>query len=333
MAGFDQEYDTKDNSVVGAGTVAGVGGTLGAIPFINVLSPGITAGFANAGKQATIDQMIANAGRLQGPQYGSSNGIQNTYSGDFDGENFQNPESAQYSLAQDSAEGRSAQLAALQQMAALTDQSATSASQLGRNTAQMDARQLAQSREGAIRQDAMRRGQVGGAADMIARQQAAQAASNQNLDAGMQNAQQSALLQLAGTQAGAGMASQMRGQDQSMSTNNANTINAFNMRNTDARNSTNNMNTQMRNAGQLRNLDARQGFNNNQVDLGMSKLNRNDKNMNSQYGAQMDKYGAVTTALDKRAGLYDKANQDASQAGKEGFDNFKSVMKMMGGGM
>lgn len=327
------KYDTEDNSPVSAGTVAGVGGTLNAIPFINVLSPGITAGFANAGKEATIAQEIGNANRLEGPEYENSSGIHQTYSGDFNPEDYMNPEAAKYELAQDSAEGRSAQLAALAKMSDLTDQSAGSSMALGRNQAQMDARQLAQSREGMIRQDAMRRGQVGGAADMIGRQQAAQAAANMNLNGGMQNAQQAALMQLAGTQAGAGMAGQLRGQDQALAFNNANTINSFNMHNTDARNSANNMNTQLHNGGQLRNLDARQGFNNSVVGLDLNQRDRRDRNVNSQYGAKMDKYGAVTDAMDKRIGLYGNAGKDAAEAGKTGFGNFKDVMKMMGGGM
>lgn len=322
-----------ENQGIGAGTIAGIGGTAGAIPVLNVFSPGITAAWANQGKDAAINQTLENANMLQGPNFGSDQGVQNVYSGNFNPDMYADPEAAQYQLAQDSAEGRAAQLAALQEMARLTDQSADSTSRLGRQTAEMDARQLAQSREGNIRQDAMRRGQVGGAADMIGRQVAAQGAANQNLNAGLQNAQQAALMQLAGQQARAGMAGQLRGQDQAQAFGNAGIINDFNMANTNARNRVGQMNTQLSNAGQLRNLDAGQQYNNNATNLAMQKLQRGDRNANAQYGAQMDKYNAVDKGLGARAGLYDSAGQQGIQAGQIGYGNFKDLMKMIGGGM
>jgi len=327
------QFKTDDDNGFQQGGIAGVGGAMGAIPVLNVFSPGFTAGYANEGKQKTIDQMLENAQNIQGPQYASDAGVTNIYSGNFSPENYQDPTLAQATLGQDSVEGRAAQLAALQQMAALTDQSATSSSALGRNQAEMDARQLAQSREGMIRQDAARRGQVGGAADMIARQQAGQAAANQNLNAGLQNAQQAALMRLAGTQAGAGMAGQLRGQDQNMSLANANIQNQFSLANTAALNAVKQQNTQLHNAGNLRNLDASQNYNNNATNLAMSKLQRGDRNVNSQYGAQMDKYGSINSGLQQRAGSYDAAGQEGIEAGKVGYQNFKDLMKMVGGGM
>ncbi len=243
-----------------------------------------------------------NAGSIKGPEFDSDAGIDYNYAGDLNPEMYSTPEDAQYSLAEDSAEGRSAQLAALQQMADLTDQSAGSTSALGRHQAETDARQLAQSREGAIRQDAMRRGEVGGAADMISRQQAAQAASNQNLDAGLQNAQHAALMQLAGTQAGSSMAGQLRGQDQAMAFNNADAINRFNMYNTGARNATSRANTDLTNSAQGRNLDARQVHYDKGTNLGMSKLDRSDKNKQTSFGNDMTSYGAMDDVLSDKMG-------------------------------
>lgn len=326
-------FNTEDEAGLGAGSIAGIGGAAGAIPVLNVFSPAFTAGWANQGKQQTINQMLENASMLQGPSYGSDAGITNEYSGNFSPEMYKDPKLAQYQLAQDSAEGRAAQLAALQSLGGLVDQSAASSSRLGRQTAETDARQLAQSREGSIRQDAMRRGQVGGAADMIGRQVAAQGAANQNLNAGLQNAQQAALMQLAGTQATGQLAGQLRGQDQTQSFGNAGIINAFNMANTNAQNQMQNANTQLGNAAQLRNLDAGQQHNNNATNLAMQKLQRGDRNANSQYQAQMDQYGAIDQGLRARAGLYDTAGQQGIQAGQIGYNNFKDLMKMVGGGM
>lgn len=326
-------FDAENNSEIGAGDIAGIGGIGGAIPFVNVVMPGITAAMAESGKEEAFNQMAKNAGKIVGPNYGSSAGISNTYSGDFSPNKFRTPESANYSLAGDSAEGRAAQLDALKRMSGLADKSASSSYDLNRNNAELDARQLAQSREDAIRQDAMRRGQVGGAADMIARQQAAQAASNRNLSAGLQNAEQTALMQLSGNQAAGDLAGRMRGQDQSLAMNNANAINAFNMHNTDTRNMINNANTSLENSSALRNLDARQAVNNSNTNLAMQKLKRSDSNVDSEYRAQMDKYNAINDVLKGRAGLYGDANRDAADAGKQGWSNLKDLAKMFGGGM
>lgn len=331
MPQFSSGWD--DPNQVDAGTVAGVGGILGAIPGLNVLAPGITSALGASGRQSAIEQQQRNAEAITGPVYGSDRGVQMQYSGDFNPQMYADPEAAQYELAADSAEGRAAQLAALQEMARLTDQSAGSTSRLGRQNAEMDARQLSQSREGMIRQDAMRRGQVGGAADMIARQQAAQAASNQNLNAGLQNAQQAALMELAGTQAGSQMAGQLRGQDQNLALANAGIMNQFNMANTNARNSIRGLNTQLANAGQLRNLDARQGFNNAGTNLAMQKLQRGDRNADSGFGAQMQKFGAVNQGLGAEAALYDSAAQQGNAAGAQGFGNLKDLAKFGAGGL
>ncbi len=287
-------------------------------------------------ERAIQAQQGRNAAAITGPEFGSADGIDYGYQGDLDPQQYGTPESADYSLAQDSAEGRSAQLAALQQMSALTDQSAGSTSALGRNTADLDARQVANSREGAIRQDAMRRGQLGGTADMLSRQQAAQSGANQNLNAGMQNAQQAALMQLAGTQAGASMAGQLRGQDQALAFNNADTINKFNMHNTDARNQASQMNTALANSAQGRNLDARQGVMDKNTGLAMSKLGRNDQNAQTSFNDNMTKYGAINDVLNSQnkqvSTEVDRARKNREEV--EGYlkDGAKAVGSAFGGG-
>ena len=248
------------------------------------------------------------------------------YMGDFNPEKYTSPEEAQYSLAQDSAEGRAAQLAALQDMRELTDQSAGSTSALGRQRAEMDARQLAQSREGAIRQDAMRRGQVGGAADMIARQQAAQAAANQNLSGGLQSAQMAALQQLAGTQAGSQMAGQLRGQDQAMAFNNADTINKFNMFNTGARNDVSQANTDMKNAAGMRNISTMQGLAGQNTAINNNTADRNNANRMADLIAEREKKKLKLGEREKGSAL---ASSSLSKTGAAG----DSLMSMASGGM
>ncbi len=315
-----------------AATFKGVADVAGGIPIANMVTPGEQAIIAGNKQDAALNQAGRNAGRLEAPKYDSGDSVQAGYSGDLNPEMYGTPEDAQYSLAQDSAEGRAAQLAALQDMSRLTDQSAGSQSALGRNQAEMDARQLAQSREGAIRQDSMRRGKLGGTADMLSRQQAAQAASNQNLSAGMQNAQQAALMELAGTQAGASMAGQLRGQDQNMAFNNADIINKFNMSNTAERNKTSQANTQMMNAGNLRNLDAQQGFMDRQTGLGMAKLGRSDSNKTQGFKNEMGQLDAVNGVLTQKADAAQQQGEQSLKASHQASENFKDLMKLIGGG-
>jgi hypothetical protein len=286
-------------------------------------------------EQQILKAREQNAGAIRGPEFDSDEGIDYTYAGDLNPEAYATPEEAQYSLADDSAEGRSAQLAALQHMAELTDQSAGSQMALGRNQAELDARQLANSREGAIRQDAMRRGQLGSTADMLSRQQAAQAGANQNLNAGLQNAQQAALMQLAGTQAGSSMAGQLRGQDQAMAFNNSDTINRFNMANTGARNQTRNANTDLMNGAQGRNLDARQGLADRQTGLAMTKLGRSDTNKQTTFGNQMTQYGAMDDVLASKQGQIGTAEErrrrDRGEVGSTIKDIAKTAGSVVGG--
>jgi len=331
MPQFD-DYDYRTQGNRSTELMNSIADVYGGAPIANVFTPGVQAIYQRAKEDALRNQQGRNAQNISTPTFDSDAAVQARYSGDFNPSLYDTPESAQYSLAQDSAEGRSAQLAALQQMAGLTDQSAGSSMALGRNQADMDARQVANSREGAIRQDAMRRGQLGGTADMLSRQSAAQAGANQNLNAGLQNAQQAALMQLAGTQAGASMAGQLRGQDQAMAFNNADTINRFNMANTNARNQANQANTQMRNAGNLRNLDAQQGWMDRSTGLGMAKLNRSDANKESGFGNQMSKYGAVNNVLEGKARATGEQEDRSLNASKAASQNFKDLMKMVGGG-
>lgn len=305
---------------------------MGAIPLLNVLAPGLAAQQAAEAEEGIRNQQLQNAGRIELPEYGSDRGVQMQYAGDYAPDAYADPTLAEAQQADDSPEGRAAQLAALQSLGELTDQSVGSSSAQRRNVAELDARQLASSREGAIRQDAMRRGQLGGAADMISRQQAAQAAANQNLNAGLQGAEQAALQALAGTQAQGALAGQLRGQDLQRNMFNTNAANQFDLFNTNNLNNVARANTDMSNAAQLRNLNARQDFNNDKTDLGWQKLKRNDQNANSGFAAQMGQYGAVNNALEGQAGAVRAANSSGQAAGQQGYSNFKDLMKMVAGG-
>lgn len=277
-----------------------------------------------------LAQRAANAQMLKGPEFRSDEGIDYQIAGEFNPELYSTPEEAQYALAQDSAEGRAAQLAALQQIRDASDQSVGSTSALMRNQAELDARQLAQSREQAIKQDSMRRGQVGGAASMLARQQAAQAGANQNLQAGLIGAKQAALQQLAGAQAYGGAATQLRGQDQNLAFRNADTISKFNMANTDARNQARQANTQMLNAAQASNLGNRQDVMNKNTALQMAKLGRSDTNEMAKHGAYTQKYGAIDQILQDQQSQVTADDERRARAQQAAFDNIGKGIQLGG---
>lgn len=246
-----------------------------------------TLGLAGNGARHARSQAVGTLQNLQGPEYDPT-GFQ--YQGDFNPEALADPEAAKAQMVQESPEGRAAQLAALQQLSQEQDQSIGSQSALGRYQAEQDASQFSNSREQAIKQDAMRRGRVGGAADMIARQQSAQAGANQNLNAGLQNAQMAALLQLAGTQAQGGLAGQLRGQDQATAFSNQDAINKFNLSNTAARNAVNQHNVGNRNEAAQLNRQGRQA-------ISSANTTRGDDIVNNKYAARSGKANSIANAL------------------------------------
>lgn len=247
------------------------------------------------------------------------------YTGDFQAQRYAMPEDAQATLAQESPEGRAAMLAALNQMGEMQNQAIGSQSDLDRQRASVDAGQFANAREGLIRQDAMRRGQVGGAADMIMRAQAAQMGANRNQEAGLQSAQQAALQRLAGNQAQAGLAGDIRRGDQAMGFANADIINRFNMANTAARNATRSANTDVANRAGLRNLDARQQANNQRADASNRSLSRRDDLMGQGFSQGMQRAGGIANALTGQA-----VGAEGTSRGQQ--DAMRDFLKMFGAG-
>ncbi len=270
---------------------------------IDSLTLGLAGARQNSARQAAAEE-IYNLGL---PEY-SEQGYE--YGGDFTPTLYDRPEEAQATLATDSAEGRAAQLAALAQMGELTDQSVGSQQQLDRLRAQTDAAQFAQGREGLIRQDAARRGQIGGAADMIARAQAAQMAADRNQAGGLQSAQQAALQRLAGTQAQGALGGQIRGQDNALAMYNTDAINAFNRGNVAARNATSAANVDLRNNAARGNRDARQDISNRNVDRG-------DMITGATYGAAANRAGALANTMQGIAtGMQNQGAQQQAAASK-----------------
>jgi hypothetical protein len=327
------QFSTSDEAMVGADTIAGVGGTLNAVPFINVLAPGITAGFAHEREQALRNLMAKNAQAIELPKLNQGEYERIKYEGDFNPEMYATPESAQYQTISEDPRTREYQMAALGRLQQFGDQAADSQESLGRYRAAQEGNAVAQQRENAIRQQMAMRGQGGSGAEFVLAAQGGQMGANRAQEQAMMSAQQAALQRLAGTNAAFGAASGLRGQDADVASRNADIINKFNMYNTNARNAAMMGNTDLKNAAGMRNINTRQGLSGANAGIGNSQRDRNDRTAQAGFGNQMTKFGAINDALTGKANQTARANQDAQEAGKTGFSNFKDVMSMMGGGM
>lgn len=244
------------------------------------------------------------------------------YEGDYSPEALGRPEEAQHSLADDAGEGKAAQLAALQRMLQESDQAVGSQQSLDRYQAMQGASQMANSREGAIRQRSRAQGRMGGAADMMASQDAAQAGADRNLNAGMQSAQMAALQRLAGTQAYAGLGSQMRGQDQNLAFRNQDAINTFNLANTGARNAVNLANVNNRNEAAQLNRAGHQAVSN-------ANVARRDQNVGNVAQAHAAKQAGIANAM---GGFATGQQNQAAQQQSAGGELIKGFLKAYGAG-
>lgn len=320
-----------DSDVAGDASDTTALGVLGGMPGLNFIIPGIAEGIGQANTQRYRNQQARNAEGIELPTYEGYDDVHLGYAGDVNPEAYGTPEEAKANLAVESPEGRAAMLDALKELGTLTDQSVGSKQALRRNQAEMDARQLANSREQAIRQDAARRGRIGGAADMLSRQQAAQSASNANLNAGLQSAQAAALEELAGNQQKADIGGKIRAGDQTMALSNADILNKFGMYNTAAKNAAMQHNVDARNAAATGNRDAFQSYLGNAAQLGLTKKDRANANKAKGFGDQMTKYGAVNDVLKAKAGDYKESSGKARSAGQEEWNNQKDVYEMFMG--
>lgn len=288
-----------------------------------------TLGLADVRGQSAREAAANTMLGVRGPNFSTGQLVGPGYAGDFSAQSYALPEDAQATLAEESPEGRAAMLAALQQMGELQNQAIGSQSDLDRQRAMVDAGQFANAREGLIRQDAMRRGQIGGAADMIMRAQAAQMGANRNQDAGLQSAQQAALQRLAGNQAQGALAGDIRRGDQAMGFANADIINRFNMANTAARNATRAQNTDAANKYGLRNLDARQQYLNAMADTSNANLQRGDTQAMQKANFDLQKAGGVASQMSGIAAGAGAQGDDRRGAAK---DLAQMFMKFYGGG-
>lgn len=281
-----------------------------------------TFGLMDFGGKTARAKAVGVAEDLEGPEY-SNQGF--SYGGDYNPEAFGTPEAAQASLADDSGEGKEAQLMALRRMLQDSDQSVASQQSLDRYQAGQDAAQFANAREGAIRQRQRAQGSRSGAADMMASQQAAQAGANQNLNQGMQAAQMAALQHLAGGQVFGALGGQIRGQDQNLAFRNQDAINNFNMANVGARNATNMANVTNRNEAAQLNRQGRQTVSN-------ANVGRRDEIVDKTYEAAANKAANIQNALTGFAGGLQASNAQKQAAGSKALDYLSKLYGAGSGG-
>jgi hypothetical protein len=322
-----------DDNSAGSGEIAGLGGVLGAIPFLNVIAPGITSGLANQREEQIRKEAIDRIDQVRTPQYSNAAYQDGGYSGDFTPEKYADPIAAQYQTISEDPRVRGLQMQALQRLQKYGDQAADSQESLGRYNAMSDGNAVAAQREAAIRNQMQMRGQGGSGAEFAMQQIAAQEGANRAQSGGLNSAMQAALQRLQGTNAAFGAAAGMRGQDLQVNGRNADIINAFNMHNTNALNAARAANTGLANGAQMRNLDARQNWGNNRATAFNAGLDRNDRNQTNTFSTQIQKAGLAANALGALGQQAGQSGRDGNAAGQQGFGNLKSLMGGFAGGM
>ncbi len=208
------------------------------------------------------------------------------------------PEMADGSLVEEDPQLRADQMEALSRLSGGLDASSQTKADAARYAALDEGNQLAQGREGAIRQQMERGGQAGNGTNALMQAQAAQMGANRARSGTMDAVHQQALERLANEQAMLGAAGQARGQDFGIKQANADTLNKFNLFNTGARND-----------AALRNLNTTQTINNSNVDRG-------DRNAQTMFGNSMQKATGQSNAIQgmsAAAGADQKTMNDANE--------------------
>lgn len=342
MANFQQQNDGTDQASgdfnggyqqgpMNDSEIAGVMGTANAIPFLNTITPGMTAAL-EAERDSNINgRIIANAEGLKGPQFDKRGYQTQNYAGDFKPDMYSTPEAAQYQTISEDPRVRGMQMEAIQNMQGYANGAANSQQALDRQQALNDSQILAKQQMGAIQNQAARRGQLGSGLDYVLQNQAGQQGANRAQTGYMNAAAQAAMQRLQGMQGTMQGASQMRGQDFNTNNANAGIINAFNMHNADARNAASQSNVNMRNSAGLRNQNTLQNLNGSNTGIMNAGIDRNDANAMHTFDTNNVRMGNINNALKGQVALNPGAMADA--AGKTGFNNLKSSMGMAAGGV
>ncbi len=290
----------------------------------------IIQGFAE--QQSAADDEARLQGLAVGPQFEGTGYENEQYAGDFNPEMFDDPEAAAYQTIEEDPRVRQVQMDALQQMIDRASGAADAKSDNAQFQAMDQAAGLARGREGAIRQQAQRRGQSGAGMDSVLSAQAGQAAANR-ARAGNQEAVEAAAIEklLANNGAIAGAGS-VRGQDFQAKSANSDIVNRFNMFNTQARNATRQANVGMRNDAQGRNLGTKQRLAGGKADASNNSLNRRDRNVKIGHDATMQRFRDESGINRRKTDATGQIMNGGLSAGVDAMTAIASGGQSMGGG-
>jgi hypothetical protein len=242
------------------------------------------------------------------------------YLGDFNPAMYQTPEAAQYQTIEDSPETRAIQMQALQRLIGQADGTFDAQNKAEQFQALDSANRMAQSREGAIRNQMERKGQGGTGVNALMQAQGAQMGANRARAGTLDAVSKAALQKLAAMQGAVGAAGQVRGQDFQRNSANANIINDFNMFNTRARNDVNQRNVDVQNQAGLRNLNTRQDIGGRNTGIHNSNIDRKTSNRvlenNSRVGRQnsiIGTMGGVASQSSNSGNVYNQLGQQGGQ--------------------
>jgi hypothetical protein len=247
------------------------------------------------------------------------------YLGDYNPAAYATPESANAQTVADSPETRAIQMQALQNLIAQGNGAADASNAAGQFHALDSANQLANSREGAIRQEMERKGQGGTGVSALMRAQAAQMGANRAKSGTLDAVSQAALQKLAAMQGAVGAAGQVRGQDVGLNAQNANIINDFNKFNVAARNRVSQMNTEQANGAQLRNINTRQDISGKNTGIRNSNLDRKTNNAVLQNNSAVSRNNAIVQGLGGQAVQSQNSGNVYNQLGQQGGQLFNNI--------
>lgn len=259
----------------------------------------IFGGMFDNSEQQAMDQLAQNQGiygSIATPNFKQYDPESYALQGSYD------PTMAHASTINEDPSLRSAQMSALSKLSGLADTGLSDVDNQGFERARQLASQIQNSGTAAALQNATARGQGGSGLEFAMREMANQQGSQNALNAGLDQAGQSARQRALYQQAYGNALSGLRSQDFGANAANANILNNFNM-----------ANTQAQNQGQQYNLNRSQGV----ADMNVQGRNQakqyNNNLAQQQYQDQMQKAGGMAGANSAMAGGY--AAQNAANQG------------------
>ncbi len=285
----------------------------------------VAQGMSEAEARRKVEEMQSEVNGIGGFVSPDEDYSQIDYTGDFNPYLNKTPESAQYETVTEDPQTRAIQMEALQNLVSQANGSADATNAAEQFAAMSEAGQMANAREGAIRQGMERKGQGGTGTSAIMRAQAAQMGANRAQGGTMDAAAKAALQKLAAQQGALQGAGAVRGMDYGVARDKASTINDFNRFNVAARNAVAQRNVDMQNSAGMRNANTRQDVAGR--NSGVKNANV-DRRYNRAKDTRTDELQRATMRANAAGGVASQINhggQTYGQMGKQGSDLFTNI--------